>query len=130
MAEDLIRRKRCTEKSGHWLRVSTINPNEFCCKCSECGFERFYADRYAYCPMCGAKMRVNKMTDKEYLIDFMQTHNSEEIYDKIKELEEDTLAYNGSRLAFIGFLDEEYIEYKPWKIVQNADGTWKAIKEY
>ena len=74
-------------------------------------------------------MRVNKMTDKEYLIDFMQTHNSEEIYDKIKELEEDTLAYNGSRLAFIGFLDEEYIEYKPWKIVQNADGTWKAIKE-
>ena len=69
------------------------------------------------------------MTGKEYLINFMQTHNNEEIYDKIKEIERDTLSYTDSRSAFVSFLGNQYYEYKPWKIVQNADGTWKAIKE-
>lgn len=43
-------------KTGHWLRITTINPKEFCNRCSECGYEQFYAERYKFCPNCGAEM--------------------------------------------------------------------------
>ena len=45
------------------------------------------------------------MTGKEYLIDYMQNHNAEEIYDLIKDIEYFTLEYNDSRLAFIDFIN-------------------------
>ena len=41
---------------AHWLRVTTVNPKEFCNRCSECGYEQFYAERYKFCPNCGAKI--------------------------------------------------------------------------
>lgn len=68
------------------------------------------------------------MTGKEYLIDFMRTHSSEEIYDKIKEIERDGLAYNDSRLAFIGYLDDEYMGDRPWTIVQTEDGIYTVVR--
>ena len=42
---------------GQWLKVTTANPELFCNRCSECGYEQFYADKYNYCPKCGAKMK-------------------------------------------------------------------------
>ena len=45
------------------------------------------------------------MTGKEYLIDYIQNHNSEEIYNLIKDLEEFSFGYTDSRLAFIDFLN-------------------------
>ena len=67
------------------------------------------------------------MTGKDYLIDFMQTHNCEEIYNKIKEIENATLSYTDSRLAFISFLNSEYVGvYGMWRITQNQDGKWVA----
>ena len=49
------------------------------------------------------------MTGKEYLIDYIQNHNAEEIYDLIKDIEYFTLDYNDSRGAFIDFIDDEYV---------------------
>ena len=68
------------------------------------------------------------MTGKEYLIDYMQNHSSEEIYDLIKNIEEATLSYTDSRLAFINFLDDyNSLENKPsleMTFVQNKYGQW------
>ena len=65
------------------------------------------------------------MTGKEYLINFMQTHNSEDVYNKIKEIENATISYTDSRLAFISFLNDEYTGiYGAWKLVQDIDGKW------
>lgn len=69
------------------------------------------------------------MTGKEYLIDYIQDHSSEEIYDLIKNIEEATLEYNNSRLAFIDFLDDyNSLNIKPFlekmTFVQNKYGQW------
>lgn len=69
------------------------------------------------------------MTGKEYLIDYMQNHSSEEIYDLIKNIEKATLSYTDSRLAFINFLDDYYsLDNKPslekMTFVQNKYGQW------
>ena len=73
------------------------------------------------------------MTGKEYLIDYIQNHSSEEIYDLIKNIEEATLAYNNSRLAFIDFLnDYNSLIIKPslekMTFVQNKYGQWILIQ--
>ena len=44
-------------KTGVWMRVLTVSPKVFCNRCSECGYEQFYAERYNFCPYCGAGMR-------------------------------------------------------------------------
>ena len=68
------------------------------------------------------------MTGKEYLIDYIQNHSSTEIYDLIKNIEEATLSYTDSRLAFINFLDDYYsLDNKPSlekTFVQNKYGQW------
>lgn len=68
------------------------------------------------------------MTGKEYLIDYIQNHSSEEIYDLIKNIEKATLSYTDSRLAFINFLDDYYsLDNKPsleTTFVQNKNGQW------
>lgn len=69
------------------------------------------------------------MTGKEYLIDYIQNHSSEEIYDLIKNIEEATLEYTDSRLAFIDFLDNyDSLTLKPslekMMFVQNIYGQW------
>jgi len=73
------------------------------------------------------------MTGKEYLIDYMQNHSSEEIYDLIKNIEEATLSYTNSRLAFINFLDDyNSLDNKPslekMTFVQNKYGQWILIQ--
>lgn len=47
------------------------------------------------------------MTGKEYLIDYIQNHNGEEIYDLIKKIEHLTYEYTDSRGAFISFLNDQ-----------------------
>ena len=47
------------------------------------------------------------MIGKEYLIDYIQNHSSEEIYDLIKKIEHLCCTYTDSRGAFIDFLDNE-----------------------
>ena len=72
------------------------------------------------------------MTGKEYLIGYMQNHSSEEIYDLIKNIEEATLSYTDSRLAFINFLDDYYsLDNKPYlekTFVQNEYGQWILMR--
>lgn len=73
------------------------------------------------------------MTGKEYLIDYIQNHSSEEIYDLIKNIEKATLSYTDSRLAFINFLDDYYsLDNKPslkMTFVQNKYGQWICMME-
>lgn len=75
------------------------------------------------------------MTGKKYLIDYIQNHSSEEIYDLIKNIEEATLEYNNSRLAFIDFLnDYNSLIIKPSSLekitfVQNKYGQWIGMME-
>ena len=73
------------------------------------------------------------MTGKEYLIDYIQNHSSEEIYDLIKNIEKATLSYTDSRLAFINFLDDYYsLDNKPslkMTFVQNKYGQWISMME-
>lgn len=65
------------------------------------------------------------MTGKEYLIDYIQNHSGEEIYDLIKNIEEATLEYTDSRLAFIDFLDDyDSIRIQPLTLKQNENGGW------
>lgn len=73
------------------------------------------------------------MTGKEYLINYMQNHSSEEIYDLIKNIEEATLEYTDSRLAFIDFLDNyDSLTLKPslekMTFVQNKYGQWIGMQ--
>lgn len=74
------------------------------------------------------------MTGKEYLIDYMQNHSSEEIYDLIKNIEEATLEYTDSRLAFIDFLDNcDSLTLRPslkkMTFIQNKYGQWIGMME-
>ena len=73
------------------------------------------------------------MTGKKYLIDYIQNHTSEEIYDLIKSIEEYTLQYNDSKMAFVGFLDgddvfESYFSLKNIKVI-NINGEWICTSE-
>lgn len=45
------------------------------------------------------------MTGKEYLVDYIQNHNAEEIYNMIKDIEYFTYEYNDSYGAFIDFIN-------------------------
>lgn len=74
------------------------------------------------------------MTGKEYLIDYIQNHSSAEIYDLIKNIEEATLEYTDSRLAFIDFLDNYdgltlRPSFKKMTFVQNKYGQWIGMME-
>lgn len=74
------------------------------------------------------------MTGKEYLIDYIQNHSSAEIYDLIKNIEEATLEYTDSRLAFIDFLDNyDSLTLRPslkkMTFVQNKYGQWIGMME-
>lgn len=54
-----------TRKIGKWIEVWESERDEFSGeydewrehKCSECNFQELDADRYKYCPNCGAEMR-------------------------------------------------------------------------
>ena len=74
------------------------------------------------------------MTGKEYLIDYIQNHNSEEIYDLIKNIEKLTLSYTDSRQAFINFLDNYdslaiYPSIEDMVFVKNINGKWILTQE-
>ena len=70
------------------------------------------------------------MTGKEYLINYMQNHNGEEIYELIKRIEHLSSTYIDSRRAFIDFLDNEdmgelFRSYlKMQRLVQDKYGSW------
>ena len=73
------------------------------------------------------------MTGKEYLIDYIQNHNGEEIYEIIKKIEHLSSTYTDSRGVFIDFLNNEdmgelfksYINMQ--KLVQDKYGSWFLI---
>ena len=74
------------------------------------------------------------MTGKEYLIDYMQNHNSEEIYDLIKNIEKLTFSYTDSRQAFINFLDNYdslaiYPSLEDMVFVKSVNGEWILTQE-
>lgn len=74
------------------------------------------------------------MTGKEYLIDYMQNHSSEEIYDLIKNIEKLTLSYTDSRQAFINFLDNYdsliiYPSLEDMTFVKRVNGKWVLTQE-
>ena len=80
------------------------------------------------CKRTYEKDEERTLTGKEYLIDYMQNHSSEEIYDLIKSIEEYALQYNDSKMAFIGFLDgddvfESYFSLRNIKAI-NVSGEW------
>ena len=75
------------------------------------------------------KNEERTLTGKEYLIDYIQNHSSEEIYDLIKDIEEATLEYTDSRLAFIDFLNDYNSliiksSLEKMTFVQNKYGQW------
>lgn len=43
------------EKTGHWIYTGDYITDGML-KCSSCGYEHDVADRFLYCPNCGAKM--------------------------------------------------------------------------
>lgn len=74
------------------------------------------------------------MTGKEYLIDYIQNHNSEEIYDLIKNIEKLTFSYVDSRQAFINFLDNYdsliiYPSLEDMVFVKSVNGEWILTQE-
>ena len=88
------------------------------------------------CKRTYEKDEERTLTGKEYLIDYMQNHNAEEIYELIKDLEQLSLEYNDSRLAFIDFLngtDDIFniflsaLKFK--KLVQDEYGNWLMLTE-
>lgn len=70
------------------------------------------------------------MIGKEYLIDYMQNHNADEIYNLIKKIEHLCCAYTDSRGAFIEFLNNEDMCdslrscLTMQEIVQDKYGNW------
>ena len=56
LLRNILENNQPSRRKGHWLRLTTVNPKEFCNRCSECGYEQFYAERYKFCPNCGCRM--------------------------------------------------------------------------
>ena len=70
------------------------------------------------------------MTGKEYLINYIQNHSGEEIYDLIKKIEYLTYEYTDSRGAFISFLNDQDTfdlfssTFNFREVIQDKYGKW------